>query len=262
MKSSWLAGGWAGALLWAACCPASSAASPAVAAAAPAATALAPQEGKIRVQLMARHAVTLSGEIAAKISALPVEEGGSFKRGQPLVEFDCGSYRAQWRKAQASLEAANQLAKVNTQLAALNSVGSLEVAQVQGKAKEAAADASYMQTVVDKCVIAAPFNGRIARRIAAVHQYVTPGNPILDIVDSGALQLRMLLPSKWLPHLKAGSSFTVTVDELGTSFPARIERLGAQIDPVSQSISAIGVIDGAGANLLPGMSGWASFKQK
>ncbi|GGY24815.1 efflux RND transporter periplasmic adaptor subunit [Paludibacterium paludis] len=254
MKSNWFAGGCALAIFASACAGAQPAAKPAGTA------PLNAQDGRIRVQLMARNAVTLSGEIAAKIAALPVEEGGSFKRGQALVEFDCGSYRAQWRKAQASLEAANQLARVNSQLAKLNSIGALEVAQAQGKAKEAAADASYMQTIVGKCAIGAPFNGRVARRIAAVHQYVSPGNPILDIVDTGALQLRMLVPSKWIAHLKPGSRFTVAVDELGTSFPAKIERLGAQIDPVSQSILAIGVIDGPAANLLPGMSGWASFK--
>ncbi|TDR77893.1 efflux RND transporter periplasmic adaptor subunit [Paludibacterium purpuratum] len=218
-------------------------------------------DGRIRVQLMAQNAVTLSGEIAAKISAIPVQEGGSFKRGQALVTFDCNSYRAQLRKAQASLEAASRLVQVNTQLAKLNSVGELEVVQAQGKAKEAAADASYMQTVVGKCVISAPFDGRVARRIAAVHQFVNPGNPVLDVVDAGPLELRMLVPSKWLSKLKPGSSFTVAVDELGASFQAKIVRLGAQIDPVSQSIVAVGVIDnGAGKSLLPGMSGWASFK--
>ncbi len=254
MNSKWLAGGWALMLVAAACGAAQPAAKPA------GASPLSARDGRIRVQLMARQAVTLSGEIGAKIASLPVEEGGSFKRGQTLVAFDCGSYRAQWRKAQASLEAAGQLAKVNSQLAKLNSIGALEVAQAQGKAKEAAADASYMQTVVGKCTIAAPFNGRVARRIAAVHQYVSPGNPILDIVDSGALQLRMLVPSRWVAQLKPGNRFTVMVDELGVSFPAKIERLGAQIDPVSQSILAVGVIDGPADKLLPGMSGWASFK--
>ncbi|PRP72414.1 efflux transporter periplasmic adaptor subunit [Chromobacterium amazonense] len=217
-------------------------------------------DGRIRVQLMSRHAVTLSSEIPAKISAIPVVEGGSFRRGQALVEFDCSSYRAQLHKAQASLEAASQLLKVDNQLAKYNSVGTLELTQAQGKAKEAAADASYAQTLVSKCSIVAPFDGRVAKRSAAVHQYVNPGNPILDIVDSDSLELRMLVPSKWLATLKPGSRFTVAVDELGASFPAKIERLGAQIDPVSQSILAIGVIDGKAANLLPGMSGWASFK--
>ena len=101
--------------------------------AAPPATAA---DGRIRVQLMSRHAVTLSSEIPAKISAMPVVEGGGFRRGQPLVEFDCSSYRAQLRKAQASLEAASQLLKVNNQLAKYNSVGTLELTQAQGKANK------------------------------------------------------------------------------------------------------------------------------
>ncbi|MBV8047588.1 MAG: efflux RND transporter periplasmic adaptor subunit [Paludibacterium sp.] len=218
-------------------------------------------DGRIRVQLMAQHAVTLSAEVAAKIAAIPVQEGGAFRRGQPLVTFDCGGYRAQLRKAQATLEAASRLEKVNTQLAKLNSVGELEVAQADGKAKEAAADASYMQTVVGKCVISAPFDGFVARRAAAVYQFVNPGTPLLDVVDAGPLELRMLVPSKWIGTLKPGSRFTVAVDELGASFPAKIVRLGAQIDPVSQSILAVGEIDGgAGKRLLPGMSGWASFR--
>lgn len=228
--------------------------------AASSATAADGGDGRIRVQLMSRHAVTLSSEIPAKIAAIPVVEGGAFQKGQVLVEFDCASYRAQLRKAQASMEAAAELLKVDTRLAKLNSLGSLELTQAQGKAKETAADASYVQSLVAKCTITAPFNGRVARRSAAVHQYVNPGNPIIDIVDTGPLELRMIVPSKAVTTLKAGSRFTITVDELGTSFPAKVERMGAQIDPVSQSIPVIGLIDGNPAQLLPGMSGWASFK--
>ena len=214
---------------------------------------------RIRVQLMSRQAVTLSGELAAKIAALPVLEGNAFQKGQVLIEFDCSSYRAQLARAQASMEAAAELLQVDQQLAKLNSLGTLELTQAQGKAKETAADLSYMQGLVSKCEVTAPFAGRVARRHAAVHQYVSPGNPIIDIVDTGPLELRMLVPSKSLTRLKAGEHFTVAVDELGRSVPARIERLGAQIDPVSQSILVIGVVDGPGRNLLPGMSGWASL---
>jgi len=214
----------------------------------------------IRVQLVSRQAVVLSSEIAARISAIPVQEGMSFRRGQRLVEFDCGSYRAQMSRAQASLEAASKLVKVNSQLAKFNSVGTLEMAQAEGKAKEAGADVSLAQTLVAKCAIIAPFDGKVAHRMAAVHQYVNTGTPILDIVDAGVPELRLLVPSKWVSRIKPGSNFSVTVDELGKSFPAKIDRLGARIDPVSQSLLAIGSIDGKLDTLLPGMSGWASFK--
>ncbi|WP_024303186.1 efflux RND transporter periplasmic adaptor subunit [Pseudogulbenkiania sp. MAI-1] len=220
---------------------------------------LAANDGRIRAQLMSRNAVTISSELSAKIARLPVAEGASFAKGQALVEFDCSSFRAQLNKAQASLGAARQLVKVNTRLAELNSIGALEISQAEGKAKESAAEVSYMQTVVAKCVIAAPFPGRVAKRHAAPFQYLNPGNPVVDIVDVGPMELRMLVPSKWLGWLKSGHRFNVQVDELGRSFPASIVRLGARIDPVSQSIPAIGVIDAQDTALLPGMSGWASF---
>jgi multidrug resistance efflux pump len=56
------------------------------------------------VELLSPHAVTLSGEIAARIAALKVSEGDSFRQGQTLIEFDCATYRAQLRKAQAVQE--------------------------------------------------------------------------------------------------------------------------------------------------------------
>lgn len=216
-------------------------------------------DGGIRVELLSPHAVTLSGEVAARIAALKVSEGDSFRQGQTLIEFDCATYRAQLRKAQAVQEAASQLLKVNNQLAKYNSVGTLELTQAKGKLDEAAADVSYMQTLVSKCTITAPFDGRVSKRHAAAWQYMTPGAPVLDIVATQDLELRMLVPSKWLPRLNAGATFQVTIDELGQTFPAKIKRTGAQIDPVSQTIPVIGVITGNAENLLPGMSGWANF---
>jgi multidrug efflux pump subunit AcrA (membrane-fusion protein) len=112
---------------------------------------------------------------------------------------------------------------------------------------------------VGRCSIAAPFAGRVAKRHVAAHQYVTPGVPLLDILETGQLELQMIVPSKWLAWLKPGAAFTVQVEELGKSFPAKVQRLGAQIDPVSQTVAVFGVMDGSHAGLLPGMSGWAVF---
>jgi membrane fusion protein (multidrug efflux system) len=49
------------------------------------------------------------------------------------------------------------------------------------------------------------------------------------------------------------------VDELDKSFVGHVDRLGARIDPVSQSISLAGRVDGQHPQLLPGMSGIAAF---
>ncbi|MGO4154027.1 efflux RND transporter periplasmic adaptor subunit [Cupriavidus sp. YAF13] len=230
--------------------------------AAPTTFAGADKDGRIRTQLAAREFATISSEINAKIDRLPLRDGDSFRAGQTLVSFDCALFSAQLRKAEASAGAAQQVLAVNKRLAELNSVGKLEIEQAQAKAKESAAEAAYMRSTVSKCSIAAPFSGRVTKRLAMAHEFVTPGKPLLEIVDSSDLELQMIVPSRWLARIKPGTPFTVLVDELNQSFPAKVSRIGARIDPVSQAISITGKIDGSQASLLPGMSGWASFPEK
>ena len=68
---------------------------------------------EIRAQLMLRRYTTLAAEIGARISRLPLTEGGSFTEGQLLVAFDCSLPQAQLDKADAELEAASQSYKAN-----------------------------------------------------------------------------------------------------------------------------------------------------
>lgn len=225
-------------------------------------SSLTDKDGRIRTQLTSRNAVTISSELAARIATLSLREGDSFRAGQLLVGFDCSLYESQLRKAEASIEAATALVQSNLRLVELNSIGKFEVAQAQAKLKEAQAEAASTRTVVNRCNIHAPFNGRVARRHAATHQYASPGTPLLDILETGQLEVQMIVPSKWLAWLKPGTGFSVEVEELGKTFPAKVRRLGAQIDPVSQSVAVVGVIDGQHDALLPGMSGWAIYPQR
>ena len=52
------------------------------------------------------------------------------------------------------------------------------------------------------------------------------------------------------------------VDELDANYPAEVVRLGASIDPVSQTIGVSGRMLGTPAELLPGMSGWVTFPSR
>lgn len=220
------------------------------------------KDGRIRTQLSSRNAVTISAEIAARIASLPLREGDAFRAGQQIVGFDCSLYQSQLRKAEAATEAANAVMQSNQRMAELNSIGKFEVEQAQARLKEAQAEAATARLLVGRCGIAAPFSGRVAKRHVAAHQYVAPGNPLLDIVETGQLELQMIVPSKWLAWLKPGAGFSVDVEELGKRYPAKVQRVGAQIDPVSQTVAVFGVVDGNQPGLLPGMSGWAVFPQR
>lgn len=217
------------------------------------------KENRIRTQFAPRNEVVISSELSAKISSMPLRDGDVFRLGQNLVTFDCALFQAQLTKSQAMLNTARQALVIQQRLAELNSAGALEVQQAQGRVGEGTADVAFMQATVNRCVIHAPFSGRISKRLAAAHQYVTPGTPLLGLLDTSELELQLIVPSHWLSSIKIGSRFQVQVDELGKTVSARVVRLGARIDPVSQTASLTGVVDGSPSGLLPGMGGWANF---
>lgn len=217
--------------------------------------ALSLEQQDIRAQLAPRNYTTLAAEIGAKVSRITVKPGQAFKAGQMLVSLDCSLQNAQRARAQAELEGAQKTHAVNKRLQELDAVGKLEYATSEQSTLKARAELDFANATLAKCKISAPFSGRVAEQKAREQQFVQPGQPLLEILDDSSLDLDFIVPSKWLAWLKAGQSFKVAIDENGQSYPARITRLGARIDPVSQSVTVAAVIDGHFPELIAGMSG-------
>jgi RND family efflux transporter MFP subunit len=219
----------------------------------PAAGALETRE--IRAQLSPRRYTTLAAEIGAKINRLPLSEGAAFKQGQLLVQFDCVLQQAQLAKAEAALMAADTNWRGNQKLAELNSVGKIELDISKAESLKAQAEVAANRALLGKCSIAAPFSGRIAEQKAREQQYVQPGQALMEILDDSMLELEFIIPSRWLSWVRSGATFQVSIDETGKTYPAKVQRIGARVDPVSQSVKLTAVIDGRFGELVAGMSG-------
>ena len=210
---------------------------------------------EIRAQLLPRRYTTIAAEIGAKVSRLPMAEGAPFKAGQLLVAFDCTLQQAQLAKAQAELDGATQTHKTNVRLVELNAIGQLEVDLSKSAERRSQAEVQANRAVLSKCAISAPFGGRLAEQKVREQQYVQPGQVLLDIIDDSVLELEFLVPSRWLAWLRIGGKFEVQIDETGKSYPAKFIRIGARVDPVSQSVKVAAAIDGKFSDLIAGMSG-------
>jgi RND family efflux transporter MFP subunit len=204
------------------------------------------------------HAV-LSARAPGWIVEIPVKEGASFKEGDPLVRFDCATNEALLAKAEAKVRGAQAQLNNSRALARLQSVGDLEVRLATAAAAEAEAEVTAAKVAVGQCVIAAPYDGRVARRIAQPAESVEMSEDLMEIVAAAPPRIRLLVPSPWLRWLRPDASFAFAVDETGVQVAARVSAIGAQVDPLSQSIAVLATLDTPGADLLPGMSGTAHF---
>lgn len=215
---------------------------------------------EIRAQLAPLRYTTIAAEIGAVVARLPVPEGGRFVKGQTLIQFDCVVQNALLNKARAVLDAAEKTWQANHRLAELNSIGKIELGNSEADVAKGRADVAAQSALTGKCTIAAPFNGRIAEQKVREQQFAQPGLALLDILDDSALVVEFIMPSKSLTWLKPGKAFQVRIDETGKSYRAKVQRLGAKVDPVSQSVKVFGVIDGKFGELMAGMSGAVVFR--
>lgn len=213
------------------------------------------QAPEIRAQLRARQHATLAAEMSGKITDLPVRDGESFRKGDRLVGFDCAAQRARQDQAAAAAQAATAKREVSGKLSQLNSISQLEVATAASGEAQAKAELALAGVLVQRCTIAAPYDGRVAGVEVQRYAFATEGAALISIYETGLFDIEMIVPSGWLSWLKPGLAFRLRVEETGSDHEAEITRLSGAVDPVSQSVRVYGRIKGETGTLRPGMSG-------
>ncbi|MEP0940357.1 MAG: efflux RND transporter periplasmic adaptor subunit [Rhizobiaceae bacterium] len=203
--------------------------------------------------------VTLGAGIAARIKLMPFKAGEEFRKGEALVVFDCARQQADLRGAQANLTKASSHHRGKIRLKSRGAAGDQEVRDAAADKEAAKATVDGLGEVIRLCKIDAPFDGRVVERHAQTHEIPAANAPILTVVDDSTLEVDLIVPSTWLRWVNRGTQFQFDVDELGRSYTAQVDRLGAKVDAVSQTIKITGTFVDVPANVLTGMSGTAKF---
>ena len=219
-----------------------------------------PAGDTVRVLLIADRETTLSSPVTARIKMLHVSIGMPFGAGQTLVSFDCEEPAARLGMAKAELAGAVEMHEAKIRMQGLEQASDVEVALAASAAAKARAQVALQNAQVGQCSIKAPWAGRVAKVHVRTYMSVTPGLPMVDLVKSGPLRLKLNAPSRMISKIKAGTLFDVAIDETGKSYRARVLAVNSRVDPVSQTIEVESAIAKNYEELLPGMSGVALLK--
>lgn len=210
-----------------------------------------------RALVTTRDRAVLSSELTARISQMPKRPGASFSKGEVLVVFDCAAYRAQRAAVAEEVRQAEAQYKAQQRLAELKSVGKLDVTMAKAAFDRASAQLDLQEVYLSRCKIKAPYDGAVVDWKSQPYQTANSGDELIEIVGSGNLELELIVPSQWLTWLKIGQVLKARIDETDSGVTAKIARLGAQIDAVSQTVKIYASITKGASALLPGMSGRA-----
>lgn len=217
------------------------------------------EDGSIRGLVKPQKQALISSEIAARVTAVPFSSGEAFAKDDVLIDLDCAVYRAQLDAATADRDARTSQYENARELLTYRATSPLEVALRKSEMQQARARYEMESQRVRGCQIIAPYAGRIINVEVNEHESVNPGSGLLSILSNENLEIELIVPSSWLSWLEVGQTFDFRIDETGTTHAATIRRIGAMVDPVSQTIQIVGVFEDVDDSVLSGMSGSAVF---
>jgi RND family efflux transporter MFP subunit len=196
-----------------------------------------------------RAAVT--AQVGGTLAGLTVDRGSRVSRGQRLATIQAEGVRSQAAGARANVAAAQaSLAVARTQRDAarrLHAAGAtsrveLQNAEAAFEAAEAQVAAARAQAVAASeaagyTTVTAPIAGIVSERPAEPGEAVSPGDPILTIVNTSVLELRGTVPVDEAGAVRVGQPVSFALDAFpGREFHGTIARKDPTADPASRQV--------------------------
>ncbi|WP_443478252.1 efflux RND transporter periplasmic adaptor subunit [Novosphingobium aerophilum] len=204
--------------------------------------------------LTAVREVTLSPEVAGRVSAIQFEAGRQVSAGDLLVQLYDGPERAD-RQAAAARAQFSQLQFARSNGLAPTGAEPRELLEQrraerdQGLASVRQIDARLVQKQVR-----APFAGQLGIRRVNLGQYLNPGDPVVTLTALDALYVEFAVPQQELARLKPGAGVAVSTDAFpGRTFTARVNAVEPQIGKDTRNVTVQARLANPDRALRPGM---------
>ncbi|MFQ3247220.1 MAG: RND family efflux transporter MFP subunit [Arenicella sp.] len=237
--------------------------------------------GTVEAQTRGDLVAQIRGEIVAVASNF--NTGGTFKKGDVLIQIDQRDYQAELSGALANLSEAEATYRQeqatakqaeldwqrlgNTTPAPSLVLRKPQLTAAKARYDSAKAGADSAQLNLSRTQITAPYDGRVIQRKAVLGQYVGIGAPIAEVFATNGVEVRLPISQEEFSQLgldafKAGSSeaspfsvsITSTVANKSYQWDAKITRTDStfdintrQIDVVAEVADPFGIASGQAA---------------
>ena len=202
------------------------------------------------------HSVDISFKYGGTLQQLNVAEGSHVRKGQVLARVSSPSMESSLHAAQATLEQAqdayDRLKKVHDN----GSLPEIKWQEMVANLEKAQANYDLANAMMADNTVTAPFEGTVTDLNATVGESITPLKPILRVIGSDDLVVKISVPENEISLVKVGDEAQILIPALddrryeGTVIEKSMTAsLLTHSYPVKVSISQ------PDAELLPGMVG-------
>ena len=205
-------------------------------------------------ELESPEMTTLATEIAGTVVAIAVPEGKRVEAGHLLLRLDDAEARAAVRVTQARLgNAKDRQARI--ELLFEGGVASQQQQDDVRSTLEAAEGAHQEATTrLAKHVLRTPYTGRLGLRKVDLGDYLRPGDPVVEISQTNALELRFALPQRNIAEIAVGQTVLGIVGRCGPRFEGTLVAVDPRVDPRTRMVGIRAAVANESHLLHPGMA--------
>ena len=137
----------------------------------------------------------LAFEVPGKISEVNVDIGDAVKKNVILATLDPSEMQANLSQAEARYDLANQALKRFEDLKSKGFISNQELDRANSEFLIAKAQVDLYSVKLEQTFIRSPFDGYIQNRFLDSGTVISPGVPILEIIDSTVVEAHVSVPS-------------------------------------------------------------------
>lgn len=203
----------------------------------------------------------LSFTLGGTITSLRVKVGDHVRKGQLMATVDPTSVKNSHAMALATKKQAEDAYQRMKQLHDKGSLPDIKWVEAESRLAQAVAAEEIARKNLDDCNLYAPVSGVVSEKYVEQGQNAAPGLPIIKVVSTNDLNVRVSVPEQDVSSVKIGQRADIIVEALdGRHLTGRVVEKGVVADALSRSYPIKIKVDGTHADLLPGMVAKVSIR--
>lgn len=219
-------------------------------------------------QLTPAREATVRAQVGGSILTLTVDKGQPVSAGQVIAKIGARDLEDAFQSAEAAVKSTETALSVaqseqarTASLVKGGAVAARDLEQANNMVSNAqamvAASKARLKSVwqqLDDTTVRAPFAGIVSDRPAHQGDIVSPGAPIVTIIDPSSMRLEASVPADQISQVRAGATVPFRVrgypDQV---FNGRVDRLSPIADAVTRQVVVFVSLPNTGRRLIAGL---------
>ena len=204
--------------------------------------------------MAAVQGVTVSADLPGIVERVEVDSGKSIRLGEVLAVLDTRQEQAQL----AAIEAQRDLARLNfdRMQGLLNErvVSRAEFDTATAEHRQMEARVGEIRAAIERKTIRAPFSGILGIRQVNVGQYLSAGDPVVNLQSLNPIYVQFGVPQQETGQVRVGRTVRITTDGMpGVEFSGRVTALDSIVDQATRNVQVQATLANPDGKLRPGM---------